>query len=228
MGKDKAVKDVAAKAEKAKEQARKAKAAAQKAKDRAKKVEQQVERVQEDAARELKAARRQVTLLTRTVEKLESRIEKLDGKAARWKNEAREGRTQIAKLEAKLRRARRHAPVAPLPPAERGDLPLEDDVVELPADGSLDETDATPVAGTPVDVLTDDPAPVAEVGVEDEVVEARVDDPSLDPAPGVLAPAGPGVDPTWTVARLRAEARAQGVAGASRMTKAQLLAALGA
>lgn len=36
-----------------------------------------------------------------------------------------------------------------------------------------------------------------------------------------------GPDETWTVTRLRAEARTRGVAGYSRMTKAQLITVLG-
>jgi peptidoglycan hydrolase CwlO-like protein len=45
------------------------------------------------------------------------------------------------------------------------------------------------------------------------------------PAVSTTAPTGP--DESWTVTRLRAEARARGVAGYSRRTKAQLLADLG-
>ena len=43
----------------------------------------------------------------------------------------------------------------------------------------------------------------------------------------VATPAVAGPDGSWTVARLREEARACGLTGLSRMTKAELLAALG-
>lgn len=71
-------------------------------------------------------ARKQVEKLRATVEKLESKLEKSRAKADRWKAEARQERTKVAKLEAKLRRARRDAPVDREPPAQRGDLPVED------------------------------------------------------------------------------------------------------
>lgn len=117
-----------------------------------------------DVKRALKASERQVASLRETVDRLEERLERTSGKLERWRTEAKQGRTRIAKLEARLRRARRSAPVDHLPPAERGDLPVEPDVV----------------------------------------------------------------DASWTVVRLRVAAREQGVVGCSRMTKAQLLAALGA
>lgn len=63
------------------------------------------------------------------VEKLERKLEKAKGKAAHWKAEARQERTKVAKLEAKLRRSKRDAPVDHAPPAERGDLPVEDPAV---------------------------------------------------------------------------------------------------
>lgn len=63
------------------------------------------------------------------VEKLERKLEKAKVKAAHWKAEARQERTKVAKLEAKLRRRTRDAPVDHAPPAERGDLPVEDPTV---------------------------------------------------------------------------------------------------
>jgi hypothetical protein len=54
--------------------------------------------------------------------------------------------------------------------------------------------------------------------------------PSAPAAPEPAAPASParvaGPDESWTVTRLRTEARSRGVAGYSRKTKAQLLADL--
>lgn len=47
-----------------------------------------------------------------------------------------------------------------------------------------------------------------------------------DVAPGTSGSAG-SPDNSWTVTRLRAEARSRGVAGCSRMTKDQLIAVLG-
>ena len=46
------------------------------------------------------------------------------------------------------------------------------------------------------------------------------------PEPIEKALAAPGPDASWTVTKLRSEARGRGVAGYSRMTKAQLLSAL--
>ena len=116
-----------------------------------------------DADKELATAQAQVEKLRATVEKLEGKLAKSKAKAATWKDEARRERPKVAKLEAKLRRTRRDAPVDHEPPAERGDLPVEDPTVP---------------------------------------------------------------DESWTVARLRVLAREKQVPGASRLTKAALLAAL--
>lgn len=59
----------------------------------------------------------------------------------------------------------------------------------------------------------DSPVEVVDVDPVEEVVEAP-------------APAAEGPDESWTVTRMRAAAREQGVAGYSRKTKAQLLAEL--
>lgn len=82
------------------------------------------------------ASKAQLATLRRTVEKLEAKVEKLEAKRAkaqakseRWKTEARQERTKVAKLEAKLRRTRRDAPVDHVPPALQGDLPVEDPTV---------------------------------------------------------------------------------------------------
>jgi hypothetical protein len=79
--------------------------------------------------RQLAKAGKQVDKLRATVEELEAKLEKSRAKAQQWKTEARQERTKVAKLEAKLRRARRDAPVDHEPPAERGDLPVEDPTV---------------------------------------------------------------------------------------------------
>lgn len=122
-----------------------------------------MKRALSETEQQLEQARKQVERLRVTVELLEAKVEKSRAKAQKWKTQARQDRTQVAKLEARLRRAKRDAPVDHQPPAERGDLP--------------------------------------------------VDDPSVP-------------DASWTVVRLRAAARERQVPGASRMTKADLLAAL--
>ncbi len=89
---------------------------------KAKKSKQALSETEERLAKALK----QVEKLRSTVELLEGRLEKSKAKSQQWKTEARQERTKVAKLEAKLRRARRDAPVDRQPPAERGDLPVDD------------------------------------------------------------------------------------------------------
>lgn len=81
------------------------------------------------SAKELATAQGQVEKLRGSVEQLERKLEKAKVKASRWKAEARQERSKVAKLEAKLRRATRDAPVDHAPPAERGDLPVEESPV---------------------------------------------------------------------------------------------------
>ncbi len=89
---------------------------------KAKQAKQALSEAEEQLAKALK----QVEKLRSTVELLEGKLEKSKAKSQQWKAEARQERTKVAKLEAKLRRAKRDAPVDRQPPAERGDLPVDD------------------------------------------------------------------------------------------------------
>ena len=77
---------------------------------KAKKAKQALSEAEEQLAKALK----QVEKLRSTVELLEGKLEKSKAKSQQWKTEARQERTKVAKLEAKLRRAK------------RGDLPVDD------------------------------------------------------------------------------------------------------
>jgi hypothetical protein len=70
-------------------------------------------------------------------------------------------------------------------------------------------------------VAPDAPAQPDEVAPATEVVEVET---PAESTPGPAPEAGP--DDSWTVTALRAEARSRGLAGYSRKSKAELLAAL--
>lgn len=93
----------------------------------AKKAKKGVKR--SELEQELATALKQVEKLRGTVKQLEAKVEKSRAKTQRWKSEARQERTRVAKLEARLRLSQRDAPVDHVPPADRGDLPVEDPTV---------------------------------------------------------------------------------------------------
>lgn len=82
-----------------------------------------------DLKRELKATKRQVACLREDVGRLEIKLSSANGKVERWRSEAKEGRTRIAKLEARTKRLQRQQHAAGKPEAdpavESGDVPLD-------------------------------------------------------------------------------------------------------
>ncbi|EFQ83555.1 hypothetical protein HMPREF0063_11218 [Aeromicrobium marinum DSM 15272] len=161
--------------------------------------------VEPDSGAGKKELKARVAALEKTVAKLESKLQKqrdkvvaAEKKAAR---SAREAAAEIEKYRAKAAKARRRARAASEQPAAVDAVDPDTAFGDLPVR----------LGGGPVRVAS----------VDSEKV----------PQKPVLAPAVAGSsvpDETWTVTRLRAEARSRAVPGYSRKSKAQLLEALAA
>lgn len=133
------------------------------------------------------------------VKKLEAALESAEAKAAQWKKKAKKDRADAAASSAKASKLEKKLDKA------RRSVPKASVGVSRPT----------------LAVAPDAPAQPDEVAPPVEVVEVET---PVESAPSAASKAGP--DDSWTVTALRAEARARGIAGYSRKSKAELIAAL--
>ncbi len=155
------------------------------------------------ALRARRSSRRVTKKLEARVKKLEAAVASAEAKAAKWMKRAKKDRAdaaassaRVSKLEKKLAKAQQPAPKASVG-VSRPTLAVAPDAPDKP----------------------DEPRPRPPRPPRSSRSSRR-----SSPPPAPAAKAGP--DDSWTVTALRAEARTRGLAGYSRKSKAELLAAL--
>jgi hypothetical protein len=144
--------------------------------------------------------------LKATVKKLRSKLERADARTKRWKDKARTLEKSMAESEAQRKKLTKPNKRLAKDPAPEQDPSTATDAPEAAILPELEQVDSKPPESEP------EPAPAG---------------PRVRRRPASSAAARPTPDASWTVVRLRAEARSRGLSGLSNKSKADLLEALG-